>query len=82
MSDDKTYLDQARALSRRPAQGRNPRTMTAVRRLDAIVAVDFLATRAFMGEDGAGSEARIEPALRERKMVPTRCHEMPRRTHR
>jgi hypothetical protein len=31
--------------------------MTAVRRLDAIVAVDFLATRAFMGEDGAGSHA-------------------------
>jgi hypothetical protein len=40
--------------------------MTAVRRLDAIVAVDFLATRAFMGEDGVGSHL----GLRISNLVP------------
>ena len=42
MSDDPTYLAAARAHSRRPAQGRAARTMTAARRLAAILAADVV----------------------------------------
>ena len=62
-SDDPTYLAQARAHSRGPAQGRGPRTMTAVRRLAAILAADVVGYSRLMGEDEAGTAK----AVRERR---------------
>ena len=52
-----------RACSRRPAQGRSPRTMTETRKLAAIMAVDVVGYSRLMGEDEAGT-AR---AVRERR---------------
>ncbi len=45
----------ARAHSRRPAQGRGSRTMTAARRLAAILAADSVGYSRLMGEDEAGT---------------------------
>src|SRR5208337_5320107 len=53
----------ARAHSRRHAQGRSPRTMTAARRLAAILAADVVGYSRLMGEDEAGTAK----AVRERR---------------
>ena len=49
----------ARAHSRRPAQGRSPRTMTAARRLAAILAADVVGYSRLMGEDEAGTARAV-----------------------
>src|SRR5208337_3663246 len=50
----------ARAHSRRPAQGRGPRTMTATRRLAAIMAIDAVGYSRLMGEDEAGTARAVK----------------------
>src|SRR5208337_1827772 len=49
----------ARAHSRTPSQGRGPRTMTAARRLAAILAADVVGYSRLMGEDEAGTARAV-----------------------
>ena len=54
----------ARAHSRRHAQGRSPRTMTAARRLAAILAADVVGYSWLMGEDETGTFSRAAVSKR------------------
>ncbi len=59
MSDDPTYLAELEPHPRRHAQGRSPRTMTAARRLAAILAADVVGYSRLMGEDEAGTARAV-----------------------
>ena len=58
-SDDPTYLAQLERYFRGHAQGRSPRTMTAARRLAAILAADVVGYSRLMGEDEAGTARAV-----------------------
>ena len=59
MSDDLTYPAQRERIHRGPAQSRSPRTMTAARRLAAILAADVVGYSRLMGEDEAGTARAV-----------------------
>ena len=58
-SDNPTILPSCEPHSRRHAQGRGARAMTATRRLAAIMAVDVVGYSRLMGEDEAGTARAV-----------------------
>ena len=81
VSDDPTYLAQTERRSRRHAQGRSPRRMTAARRLAAILAVYVVGYSRLMGEDegrrglrACGQDGRGEGRLGRSLPPQSRTH--------